>query len=60
MTDAVHHCETYRRRAAELEALAARAQIPSSREQYLKLAEEWRHLADSTEAMAERWGAKSN
>ena len=33
--------------------------MPSNREHYLKLAEEWRHLADSTEAMADRWGAKS-
>ena len=60
MSNAAQHCQTYRRRAAELEELAARTQIPSSREHYLKLAEEWRHLADSTEAMSERWGAKSN
>ena len=60
MVVAAHPCEVYRRRAAELEELAARTRIPSSREQYLRLAEEWRHLADSSEALAERWGAKSH
>jgi hypothetical protein len=59
VTHAVQHCEVYRRRAAELEELAARTRIPSSREHYLRLAEEWRHLADSTEAMSERWGARN-
>lgn len=60
MGSCVQHCEVYRRRAAELEELAQRTSIPSSREHYLRLAEEWRHLADSTEAMAERWGARSH
>lgn len=60
MSESANHCETYRRRAAELEELAACTRIPSSREHYLKLAEEWRNLADSTEAMSARWGVKSH
>ncbi len=59
MTEAVQHSQ-YRRRASELEELAARTRIPASREHYLRLAEEWRHLAESTEAMSERWGARSH
>ena len=59
MGEALQQSVMYRRRAAELEELAAQTDAPSSREQILKLAEEWRRLAESTEAMSERWGGKS-
>ena len=48
----------YHRRAAELEELAARTSLPGSRERYLRLAEEWRRLAESSEVMSQRWGGK--
>jgi hypothetical protein len=52
----IHQTLVYRRRAAEFEELAARADAPKTRERYLRLAREWRHLADSSDGMSMRWG----
>ncbi len=60
MGGGVKQCEVYRQRATELEKLAESVSMPSTRDHYLRLAEEWRRLDESTEAMAERWGAKSH
>ena len=46
----------YRRRAAELEEAAARTKLAASRDCYLRLAEEWRRLAESCEVTSQRWG----
>ncbi len=42
----------YRKRAAEMEMLAAETKFPSMRSSYLHLAEEWNLLADGLERQA--------
>jgi hypothetical protein len=42
---AEHEYLTYLRRAAEVEAIAARITFPSDREAMIKIAAEWRSLA---------------
>ncbi len=46
------HIAVYRKRAAEMEMLAAETKFPRMRESYLRLAEEWTLLADSLERQA--------
>ncbi len=46
------HINLYRKRAAEMESLAAETRFPSMRGSYLRLAEEWTLLADSLERQA--------
>jgi hypothetical protein len=46
------HISLYRKRAAEMEMLAAETRFPRMRESYLRLAEEWNLLAESLERQA--------
>lgn len=46
------HISVYRKRAAEMEMLAAETRFPRMRDAYLHLAEEWNLLADSLERQA--------
>ncbi len=41
------HVSLYRKRAAEMELLAAETKFPRMRESYLRLADQWNLLADS-------------
>ncbi len=50
------HIAVYRKRAADMEMLAAETKFPQMRESYLHLAEEWILLADSLERQARRAG----
>ena len=50
------HIAVYRKRAAEMEMLAAETKFPRMSESYLRLAEEWNLLADSLERQARRAG----
>ncbi len=46
------HIDLYRKRAAELESLAAETRFEGMRGAYIHLAEEWSLLADSLERQA--------
>jgi hypothetical protein len=50
------HIRLYRKRAAEMEMLAAETQFPRISQSYLRLAEEWNLLADSLERQARASG----
>ncbi len=47
---------TYRKRAAEMEMLAAETRFPRMREAYLRMAEEWSLLAESLDRQTRRTG----
>jgi hypothetical protein len=49
-----HQIDIYRRRAAEMELLAAETKFAQMRRSYLRLAEEWILLADSLEDQLRR------
>ncbi len=53
---ALDHVDLYRKRAAEMEMLAAETKFPRMRESYLRLAEQWNLLADSLERRAAAGG----
>ncbi len=46
---ALDQISVYRKRAAEMELLAAETKFPRMRESYLRLADQWNLLADSLE-----------
>lgn len=46
------HIGLYRKRAAEMEMLAAETRFPGMRDSYLRLADEWNLLAESLERQA--------
>ena len=48
----IDHINLYRKRAAEMEMLAAETKFVQMRESYLRLATEWDMLADSLERQA--------
>ncbi len=50
----LEHISLYRRRAAEMEILAAETKFPRMRESYLHLADEWNLLAEGLERQARR------
>ncbi len=50
------HINLYRKRAAEMEMLAAETRFAGMRDSYLHLAEEWNLLADSLERQARASG----
>jgi hypothetical protein len=52
------HIGLYRKRAAEMEMLAAETKFPPMRASYLRLAEEWNLLADSLERQAQASGVR--
>ena len=56
MTPPLQQIEVYRRRAAEMELLAAESRFAQMQQSYLRLAEEWRLLADSLEDQLRRAG----
>ena len=49
---ALGQISVYRKRAAEMELLAAETRFPRMRESYLRLADQWNLLADSLERRA--------
>jgi len=53
------HISLYRKRAAEMEMLAAETKFPPMRTSYLRLAEEWNLLAESLERQARASGVAS-
>ena len=52
----LNHIDLYRKRAAEMESLAAETRFAGMRGSYLRLAEEWNLLADSLERQARAAG----
>ena len=52
------HISLYRKRAADMEMLAAETRFGQMRESYLRLATEWNLLADSLEDQARRTGVR--
>ena len=56
MTTPFQQIEVYRKRAAEMELLAAETRFAAMQQSYLRLAEEWRMLADSLEDQLRRGG----
>jgi hypothetical protein len=50
----LHQIGIYRRRAAEMEMLAAETKFAQMQQSYLRLAEEWTLLADSLEDQMRR------
>ena len=52
----LEHICLYRKRAAEMEMLAAETKFPRMRESYLHLADEWNLLAEGLERQARRVG----
>ncbi|HEY5409742.1 MAG TPA: hypothetical protein VIJ94_03340 [Caulobacteraceae bacterium] len=53
----IDHINLYRKRASEMEMLAAETKFAQMRDSYLRLAEEWDLLADSLERQASASGA---
>ena len=58
MTPSLQQIGIYRRRAAEMEMLAAETKFAQMRQSYLRLAEEWNLLADSLEDQFRRCGGR--
>jgi hypothetical protein len=54
VTPTLQQIDLYRRRAAEMEMLAAETKFGQMRQSYLRLAEEWILLADSLEDQLRR------
>ncbi len=52
------HINLYRKRASEMEMLAAETRFDQMRASYLHLAEEWNLLADSLERQADVSGSR--